>query len=361
MAARLHPFVEQEADRVPVADRAPLLLAQFEAVRFLALLHVGRLAEAETAVHEAYAHSLGETTTATAMMALGSGLVALVQGDLHLAWRWFREAAELLREADPSGSLPWAMALTAQAHGQMGDAVGARDALVAVEKVRRPGPWVFDPDLLLGRAWAAAAEGALTEAQQSALAAVDLAEERGALTSAFLAAHELVRLGDPDGAAPRLARLTGEVQGALVAACAEHAQALLARDARRIEGAASAFTELGALLWAAEAESAAASAHREAGREASARAAAARAALLLERCEGARTPALGFAGPVEELTPREREIAALAAGGASNREIASRLVVSVRAVENHLQRAYRELGVGSRRELPRLLGRATIE
>jgi len=28
LAARLHPFVEQEADRVPVADRAPLLLAQ---------------------------------------------------------------------------------------------------------------------------------------------------------------------------------------------------------------------------------------------------------------------------------------------------------------------------------------------
>ena len=52
---------------------------------------------------------------------------------------------------------------------------------------------------------------------------------------------------------------------------------------------------------------------------------------LLERCGGARTPAVAAAGPVEELTtPREREIAALAAGGASNRDIAARLVVSVR-------------------------------
>ena len=42
-------------------------------------------------------------------------------------------------------------------------------------------------------------------------------------------------------------------------------------DARRIELAASAFTELGALLWAAEAESSAASAYREAGLTASAR------------------------------------------------------------------------------------------
>ena len=113
---------------------------------------------------------------------------------------------------------------------------------------------------------------------------------------------------------------------------------------------------MGALLWAAEAESAAASAHREAGREASARAAAARAALLLEHCGGARTPALAAAGPVEELTPREREIAALAASGASNREIAERLVVSIRTVENHLQHAYRKLGVDNRRQLPGLLG-----
>ena len=140
---------------------------------------------------------------------------------------------------------------------------------------------------------------------------------------------------------------------------AEHAQAILAGDARRIELAASAFTELGALLWAAEAESSAASAYREAGLTASARAAAARAALLLERCGGARTPALAAAGPVEELTPREREIAALAAGGASNRDIAARLVVSVRTVENHLQHAYRKLGVDNRRELPGLLALAS--
>ena len=59
---------------------------------------------------------------------------------------------------------------------------------------------------------------------------------------------------------------------------------------------------------------------------------------------------------MEELSTREHEIAALAAGGASNREIATRLVVSVRTVENHLQRAYRKLGVTSRRDLPRLFG-----
>jgi DNA-binding CsgD family transcriptional regulator len=362
LVARLQPLVEQKADRSAVPKRSPILLAQFRSDRFVALLYLGRLREAEAAAHEAYARSLGDRFTApTAMIALESGLVALVRGRLSSAQRWFREAVVLLREADPTASLPWAQALSARVLGEMGEAVAAGASIAAAEKSRRPGPWVYDPDLLLGRAWAAAAEGALTEAQHTAAAAADLAEERGALTSAFLAAHELVRLGDPAAAAPRLARLAGEVQGFLVAACAGHAQALVAGDASGIEGAASAFAELGALLWAAEAESAAASAHRDAGRDASARAAAARAALLLESCAEARTPALAAAGPVEELTPREREIAALAAGGASNREIAARLVVSVRTVENHLQRAYRKLGIGSRRELPGLLERATIE
>ena len=49
--------------------------------------------------------------------------------------------------------------------------------------------------------------------------------------------------------------------------------------------------------------------------------------------------------------PREREVALLAAGGLSSAEIATRLVVSVRTVDNHLQRAYGQLGIASRQEL----------
>jgi DNA-binding NarL/FixJ family response regulator len=164
-----------------------------------------------------------------------------------------------------------------------------------------------------------------------------------------------MRLGDAKSAAARLDYLGRVVQGPLAAACAEHARAALSGEAGHLERAAAAFSALGALLWAAEAESAAAAAHRRSGREASAHAASVRATLLLERLEGAQTPGLALLGPVEELTAREREVAVLAAGGASNREIAERLVVSVRTVENHLQRAYRKLGVGSRRELAGLL------
>jgi DNA-binding NarL/FixJ family response regulator len=55
------------------------------------------------------------------------------------------------------------------------------------------------------------------------------------------------------------------------------------------------------------------------------------------------------------LTSREREIVTLAAGGLSNRQIADRLVVSVRTVEGHLYRACAKLGASDRAELAALL------
>jgi DNA-binding NarL/FixJ family response regulator len=55
------------------------------------------------------------------------------------------------------------------------------------------------------------------------------------------------------------------------------------------------------------------------------------------------------------LTEREREVATMAARGMSNREIADRLVVSVRTVEGHLYRVGHKLGLGDRGELAALL------
>ena len=51
------------------------------------------------------------------------------------------------------------------------------------------------------------------------------------------------------------------------------------------------------------------------------------------------------------LTPREQEIAGLAARGLTSRTIAERLVISVRTVDNALQQVYGKLGLTSRTEL----------
>ncbi len=58
---------------------------------------------------------------------------------------------------------------------------------------------------------------------------------------------------------------------------------------------------------------------------------------------------------VAALTPSERRVCELAAGGATNREIAEILFVTIKAVEKHLAGAYPKLGIRSRRELPAAL------
>jgi DNA-binding CsgD family transcriptional regulator len=58
---------------------------------------------------------------------------------------------------------------------------------------------------------------------------------------------------------------------------------------------------------------------------------------------------------LEALTPSERRVAELAAGGLSNPRIAQSLFVTVKTVEGHLRRTYAKLGIASRTELPAAL------
>jgi DNA-binding CsgD family transcriptional regulator len=55
--------------------------------------------------------------------------------------------------------------------------------------------------------------------------------------------------------------------------------------------------------------------------------------------------------PVDPLTPREREVAGLAASGMQSKQIAARLTVSVRTVDAHLRNAYAKTGAGNRVQL----------
>ena len=81
-----------------------------------------------------------------------------------------------------------------------------------------------------------------------------------------------------------------------------------------------------------------------------------RSARIRSCWRAARALAAGPIGGIDALTPTELRVAAMAASGLSNREIAQDLFVSLKTVETHLGRAYRKLDVRSRTELPRALG-----
>lgn len=59
----------------------------------------------------------------------------------------------------------------------------------------------------------------------------------------------------------------------------------------------------------------------------------------------------------EALTAAERRIASMAAAGASNRDIAQALFVTVKTVETHLSRSYQKLSLSGRGQLASALGR----
>lgn len=77
---------------------------------------------------------------------------------------------------------------------------------------------------------------------------------------------------------------------------------------------------------------------------------------LLDRIGEPARPVLAEA--LAALTAAAARVATLAAGGLTNREIAGQLTVTVKAVEWHLSRVYRKLGIRSRTGLATSLGMA---
>ena len=70
-----------------------------------------------------------------------------------------------------------------------------------------------------------------------------------------------------------------------------------------------------------------------------------------------RTAAAPAVSGGEQLTPRERELVGFVAAGASNKDIARRLAISVKTVKTHLTSIFRKLGLSTRLELAVAVGR----
>ena len=336
-----------------------------------ALRCAGRPAEA-VAVHEAvYARNAGlGSGESAAVEAAMLGYAWLARGRPATARRLMREAATLLRDGDAVGMRPWALAGIAQACAQAGDAAAARAALAEMEAAPLAHRG-FVLDVELAHAWTAAAGGSCRARGRSRSR-----RPRGRWPAGRTASRS-ARSTRPAGWArppircrarparrrpppppPRLSRSPRASRGRSPRSPPTMRPRSPPATRPRSSTSPRSSPPPASASSPPKSAAAAATAFRDAGRESSARRAGARAAAWLGECEGARPPTLPAAGPAEELTPREREVALLAAGGSSSAEIAERLVVSVRTVDNHLQRAYGKLGIAGRHELAAALHRS---
>lgn len=247
-----------------------------------------------------------------------------------------------------------------QALAQAGDVAAARQAAIELDVASHPGHVIVRPLEMIAHAWVLGAEGAVSQAISTAWETARLAADAGQLAHEMAALHTAVRFGDP-GPAPRLAELAGCVDGPRAPAAAAHAAALAAGDGAALDDVSVRFEAMGDVLAAADAAAQAARIHRRRGDRGRAHAATARAARLTQTCEGARTPALIAAAAPPSVTDREREIAILAAGGLTNKQIAARLHVSVRTVEGHIYRVCTRLDLSDRTALAGVFDAGPVE
>jgi DNA-binding CsgD family transcriptional regulator len=333
------------------ADPSGALLTEL-----MAKYAAGYFAEAEPLLRASYEQTLaGGPAQTLGPQTLAIGICALETGRLTEAIDWFRRSFDLMAAAGPNQYGDWAAAGMLTAAAQLRDLETVDEALAMLESFDATEFGMGRTNHLIALGWLHLVRGDTHAARTVLGGAVEDALDRGALTFAVDALHTLARTGlvdsivaDPDELAPR-------IQGPILEAKLEHTAGRIANDPERLERAAAGFDAIGARLYAAEALFDAARAHRRAGDQRAATVADRRAQALAAACPGARTPALHTTDEIVPLTDRERELALLAADGLSTKEIAERLFLSARTVQNHLNRAYEKLGVSGRRELRRAL------
>ncbi|WP_412076222.1 LuxR C-terminal-related transcriptional regulator [Streptomyces xanthophaeus] len=293
--------------------------------------------------------------------------VALLRVRLHRArGHWsaavdeLRRAAAVDAPADWLTAPAWTLAQLAAALAEAGAHAEAVRTLVEVRSLGDRGaryPLAQD-GTALESALVHAHVGDRARAVRLALSVARSAGSAGRRAQEVSALHLAARLGataEAVASLPEPSLLTGTTS-----LQARHVQALARHDGDALEELARRFVALGLRPLAAETATQAARAHQAGGRHR--RGSAAR--LLCQEitaATGGRLPP--WAGPPERrredlpaaLTLREREVAALVAAGLSNQEVADRLYVSVRTVENHLHRTYGKLGITARSELARRL------
>jgi DNA-binding CsgD family transcriptional regulator/tetratricopeptide (TPR) repeat protein len=323
-----------------------------------AKLYQGDIEAARLVAEMAIAHcrSSSETTGLLFFLDLAAN-VELLAGDLPTAVAHLEEALTIGSDLAIATSVRSSLATLAAARGQLGqpdEAGNAWHRFLTVPPAPSP-RGVFEERR--GEAWVRAGMGdGPAAAEILGQAAADCAD-RGLLVYQLLLLFDRARLGyadtkDRDAAATSAERCQGSLASVLVEAIG----AFVSGDGTALDDGAERMMVMGLPLWGAELSARAADAWASSGQQRAATASQRLSDQRRAQLPQAATPGLAPTRSVEPLTRREREIATVAAGGASNLEIAEALHISVRTVETHLHRIYRKLGITSRADLADALG-----
>jgi non-specific serine/threonine protein kinase len=303
--------------------------------------------------------------------------LALVQGDAAAAFPWLEESLELARRAESSPAIGVTVGLQGWAHMLEGDLARAAELLdqaVALHHSEAVEPMSEGLGVYLRGLVALFQEDDELAAGlfQRGLAFCRARGERWLQASALLGLGILALRGGRQAEAVRWTRESVRLAQGLddrwglalaveVLAWAAAAQGQAERAARLLGAAGALWSAVPASLpgiWSPAHDRYADELRRRLG-EARFQAAVGAGARLPRREvvelaleeRAAPAPAPEPPGEAVQLTPREREIANLVAAGLSNREIAARLVISVRTAETHVENILGKLGFDSRAQI----------
>ncbi|WP_105031404.1 LuxR family transcriptional regulator [Arthrobacter ruber] len=279
---------------------------------------------------------------------LSLGLVLSRYGQPEDALGLLTPAFRQLRVSDPHRLLPVAAAAIAYCHTMSRNVQDAIPFLVHAEPA--PGvPWtVRRLAAQLQLTSLGLREPKATAAQQlQVLGQRD--RERGASLFELSAFTSSVRLGNT-GALAELSDVAARVQGPFARLSEMFAKGISHRDAEVLLQAMELAAASGDQNFGRDAARSALNAAQALGNKSTVREVQQRArqVLVIETAGGPMSQ-------LDSLTPRESEIAQLAASGYANREIAEIMCVSVRTIEGHLYQIYSKLHVSSRLQLAELL------
>ena len=272
--------------------------------------------------------------------------VATHRGDLVTAERLAREATRVPPTSQPIRMS--ALSLLARILALQGHTADAVTILDALEREERSSSTTHRFLKQTARALVAAQEGHERDAVSQLRATIHDAEAAGQQLASVQAALDLIGLGHPSDTLAPLRALAAVTEGPFVGCVAELAEAATARDIERLEHVAEDAAGLELRMVALTALTSASAAARDAGRTSAAARVGAKLDALVAECPGCvrRDERIELG-----LSPREREVAHLAAQQLTDKAIADQLFLSVRTVNAHLRSIYTKLGISSRTEL----------